>query len=262
VWVADQHAHLVWRVELDGSGRVVTELADMPSGLGFLPDGSLLVAEMRTQRLWRVPPDGERVLHADLSPLRPGWINDMVVDVHGRAYVGHNRGKYAEAPDLDDDLVLVEPDGAHRVVASGLRGPNGCVVTPDGGTLILADARNERLLAFDIAPDGSLSGRRVWAAGVPVDGICLDAEGAVWTGTATLNEFRRLREGGEILETISVDHWAIAPWLGGLDGRTLFMLVTEASFELFGRLADPGHDHTSTARGRIETLEVSVPGAS
>jgi sugar lactone lactonase YvrE len=215
---------------------------------------------MRTQRIWRIGQGGERTLHADLAPLRPGWVNDMVVDAGGRAYVGHNQGKYAQAPDLDDDLVLVQPDGSFRVVASGMRGPNGCVITPDA-TLIISDARNQQLLAFDIADDGSLTDRRVWAPDTVADGLCLDAEGAVWIGTASLRQFRRVRQGGEVVEVVDVEHLAITPWLGGPDGRTLLMAVADVTFELFSRLADPGLDHTSSARGRIEILEVSVPAS-
>ncbi|SKC09846.1 SMP-30/gluconolactonase/LRE family protein [Sphingopyxis flava] len=261
LWVADQHAHKVWRIGSDGKGEVICVLDDMPSGLGFTPDGSVLVAEMRTQKIHRIAPDGTMTLHADLAVLRPGWINDMVVDGRGRAYVGHLTGKYALPSDGHDELVAVELDGSIRVVADNLAGPNGTAVTPDNRTMILAESAQQRLLAFDIEDDGSLKGRRVWAEGIHSDGICLDAEGGVWVGSPAESRFKRVVKGGAVTDFIEVTDWAIACTLGGLGRDTLYMLVTRATAETFADMADPGRDHLSNARGRVETCKVNIPGA-
>ena len=260
LWVADQHAHKVWTCDLDGKAEVVAELEDMPSGLGFLPDGTPLVTEMRTQRVFRIR-NGGLELHADFNSLRPGWINDMVVDGKGRAYVGQRQGKYAQANEGPESVVLVEPDGRYRVVVDDIQGPNGTIVTPDNRVMIITEGGLRQLTAFDIEEDGSLVNRRVWAGNVRSDGICLDAEGAVWVGSPQEHQFMRVREGGEIADRIEVDGWAIACVLGGPDRRTLFMLCTHTNIESIRRLGDPGLDHTSDSRGRVEMVQVDVPGA-
>jgi sugar lactone lactonase YvrE len=203
-----------------------------------------------------VEPDGTLVTHADLSPYAGGDCNDMVVDAHGNAYVGNHgfdlRGgeKPAEAT-----LVLVTPDGEVRPVAGQLRLPNAAVITPDGRTLILAETMGKRITAFDIGSGGSLSGRRLVADlnGARPDGMCLDAEGAVWVAIPAASEYLRLREGGEVLDRIAMPgHSTVACMLGGADRRTLFLLNAHGTAE----------DRTrGTTTSTIWTVRVDVPGA-
>jgi sugar lactone lactonase YvrE len=239
----------------DGTTKAVAGVPGRPSGLGFLPDGRLLVASMQDRQLLRKDPLGLHVL-ADLTDFVGGDINDMVVDAHGRAYVGnfgfdYNAGdKFATAA-----IVLVEPDGSVRVVAEDLMFPNGPVITPDGKTFIVAETSGRRLTAFDIAEDGSLSNRRVWAelGNATPDGICLDAEGAIWVGSPTTQEFLRVREGGEITDRIPTPgKWAVACMLGGEDRRTLYLLTAETTQPELAQ---------GKSKGWIETVRVNVAGA-
>ncbi len=253
---SDIHAGTVLSVDMEGTAETVVEVGGKPAGLGWLPDGRLLVVSMLDRRLLRLDPDGLRQV-ADLSTLASYHCNDMVVDLHGRAYVGNfgfdfhaGKGGFRMA-----EIVLVEPDGRARVVANDLVFPNGTVITPDGKTLIVAESFVARLTAFDVAPDGSLSNRRVWArlekAVVP-DGICLDAEGAIWVASPVGAEVLRVHEGGRVSERIPVATQAFACMLGGHDRRTLFICTTEES-----------HPEQSRAKrkGRIERVRVDVPGA-
>jgi len=253
LWFSDMHARQVMKLELDGRAEVVAEVPNDPSGLGWLPDGRLLVVSMQDRRLLRLDPDG---LHevADLSACTPFHCNDMVVDDQGRAYVGnfgfdlHGGGKPAAT-----SLALVRPDGETLVVADQLLFPNGTVITPDGGTLIVGESFGARLTAFDIAPDGTLSNRRIWAQlekAVP-DGICLDAEGGIWMASPVSAEVLRVREGGEVTDRISVQTQAFACMLGGPERRTLFICTA----------ADSDPAKTDARSGRIESVEVDVPGA-
>ena len=182
LWFSDMYTHSVHRLEPDGQLTTVVKVPGRPSGLGWLPDGRLLVVSMAERKLLRLEPDEGLVEHADLSPLTGFDCNDMVVDSQGRAYVG-NLGfdVFGGAPFQPAALVMVTPDGQTRTVADGLCFPNGAVFTPGCRTLIIAETFAYRLSAFDVVLDGTLSGRRVWAAlgGVMPDGICLDAEGAV-----------------------------------------------------------------------------------
>ena len=189
----------------------------------------------------------------------------MLVDAHGRAYVGNWGFDYESlAKPATTVLVCVQADGTARVVADGLLFPNGSVVTPDGGTLIVAETFAGRLSAFDIADDGALHRRRVWAKpeGAAPDGICLDADGAVWLASPPTREAVRVREGGDITHRVAVDGDAVACMLGGVDRRTLFILSTH----LFSAEGDQRR-FTPLARlrelrpGRIDTLRVDVPGA-
>lgn len=224
LWFAHWGTDEIVAVDLDGASEVV---GHGPGGLGWsigwLPDGRLLVTG---EGLTRVEPDGSLVRHADLSALAGDW-NELVVDGRGNVYV--NGGCSFEPGDGPPPgvIALVTPDGTVRQVADGIAFPNGMVVTPDNRTLIIAESFAGRLTAFDIAADGALSNRRTWAEGIGPDGICLDAEGAIWAQTFTANACVRVREGGEVLETIELDRSPFACMLGGPDGRTLFILAAE-----------------------------------
>lgn len=267
LWFSDIHAHQVIAVEPSGRQRVVAQFEDRPSGLGFLPDGSLVACLMRSRRVMRVQGANVEVL-ADLSGYPWDFTNDCVTDGHGRTYLGFRADMFKRPPNagrpLPHGLALIEPDGRTRVVAEDLAGPNGTVVTPDGRTLIVAETHGGLLTAFTIEGDGSLSGRCLFADTNPAkpDGICLDAEGEVWIGSAA--GFLRVRAGGAIADQIAVDNegHAVACALGGEDRRTLFMLFIQVphGFDL-GRATDPGEDVHSALRGWIEATQVAVPGA-
>lgn len=254
----------------DGAVETVVEVPGQPSGLGWLPDGRMLVVSMRDHRVVRHE-DGGLVEHADLSAYATGHVNDMVVDGQGRAYVGNfgfdlmGGGDPASAA-----LVRVDPDGSVTVVAEDMLFPNGMVLTPDGGTLIVAESWAQRLTAFDVAADGSLSNRRAWAEfGEPPtgttlaealaqikmapDGMCLDDEGAVWVADALGNRALRVREGGTVTDEISGGDFGIyACMLGGGDGRTLFLCSAPTFVE-----AIASADH----RARLLACRVDVPHA-
>jgi len=259
LWFSDMHAGVVMAVDLDGRAETIVAVPHEPSGLGWLPDGRLLVVSMQDRRLLRLDPEG-LVLVADLTPFATFHCNDMVVDGRGRAYVGNfGFDLHARAPVAPANLVLVHPDGRAEIAAKDLMFPNGTVITPDGRTLIVGESFAARLTAFDVADDGRLSNRRVWAAleaspsggtAVP-DGICLDAEGAIWVASPTTNEFLRVREGGAVAARIRVDRSAIACMLGGPERRTLFLCTSRAH--------DPAE--TGARESRISTIEVDVPGA-
>ncbi len=254
LWFSDMHAGRVMTVTCDGQAEAVLDVPALPSGLGWLPDGRLLVVSMTDRRLLRLDPDGIRPV-ADLSAHAPFHCNDMVVDGMGRAYVGNFGfdliGGNTPRPAC---VVLVTPDGGVRVAADGLMFPNGTVITPDGRTLVVAETFAERLTAFDVAPDGSLNNRRLWAhiPGVAPDGICLDAAGAIWVASPPTREAVRVCAGGTITARIAVDRGAYACMLGGPDRRTLFVL-TAATHE-------PDLARAQRA-GRVETVRVEVPGA-
>lgn len=255
LWFSDFYSHRVIAVDPAGRAETIAEVPAQPSGLGWLPDGRLLIVSMRDRRLLRREPDGRLVEHADLSGLAAWHCNDMVVDAHGRAYVGNfgfdNHGGAEEQP---ANLIRVDPDGSVHLADSGLRFPNGSVITPDGRTLVVGETRGACLTAWDIGADGSLSNRRRWADldnGYP-DGICLDAEGAIWVADPRNKEVVRVREGGEIADRISMgDRGAFACMLGGDDRRTLHVCTALRS----------GPATAELRSGRIETIRVAVPGA-
>lgn len=233
LWFSDMHAHEVVAVTPDGERETICEVSNRPSGLGWLPDGRLLVVSMLDRKLLRRESDGALVKHADLSSIATGNCNDMVVDAQGRAYVG-NFGFDMEGGGEPQPTViaLVTPDGEARAVAGDLHFPNGTVITPDGKTLIVAESRARRLTAFDIDADGSLSGRRVFADIAPAlpDGISLDAEGAVWVAAPRTNEVLRVLPDGLVGERISTgERGAYACMLGGADRKTLFIAVAASS---------------------------------
>ena len=274
LWFSDMHDHRVVRttvdglafdgLEVEGGATTVVEIVDdEPSGLGWLPDGRLLVVAMETQRLLRVEPDGAVVVHADLSSAARGSLNDMIVAADGTAYVGdmgvriHELGAERRA----GQTFRVTPDGEWSCAADDLQSPNGHILTADGRTLIVAESGGMRLTAFAVAADGTLSGRRTYAElhpakdGVPVappDGICLDAEGAVWVADPIGARVFRVREGGEVTDSIAfTDVIPVACVLGGPDRRTLLMCVA----------ADWKRDVIMQMRsGRIDACRVDVPG--
>lgn len=223
LWFAHWGVGEIVAVDLDGTREVV---GHGPPGFGWsidwLPDGRLLVTGTG---LMRQQPDGSMVAHVDLSALSEDW-NEIVVDGRGNIYVNGGCDFEPGPGDPPGVIALVTPDGSVRQVADRIAFPNGMVVTPDNATLIVAESFAGRLTAFDITADGGLSNRRAWANDARPDGICLDAEGAVWTPTAG-NACVRVREGGEILETIKLDRSPFACMLGGPDGRTLFILTAE-----------------------------------
>ncbi|HEY6421183.1 MAG TPA: SMP-30/gluconolactonase/LRE family protein [Candidatus Binataceae bacterium] len=255
LYFSDMHGHQVMAVDMAGKSEVICEVPAQPSGLGWLPDGRMLIVSMTDRKLLRLERDGLKV-HADLSALASFDCNDMVVDSKGRAYIGnfgfdlHHNAKPAFA-----EIVLVTPDGKASVVAGQMGFPNGTVITPDGKTMIVGESTGRRLSAFDIQDDGSLTNRRVWAElgkDRTADGIALDEEGAVWVASPFVSEVLRVLEGGKVTERIKVATDAFACALGGQGRRTLFIATAPNS--------NP-QDCIAKRAGRIEITEVEVPGA-
>jgi len=255
LWFSDMHGQKVLAMSPDGALETIATVPERPSGLGFLPDGRLLIVSMLDRRLLRLDGGTVRVV-AELQDFVGGDTNDMVVDAGGRAYIGNFGYDYnGGGTPTATVLVAVEPDGSARVVADDLMFPNGTVITPDGQTLIVAETFGRKLTAFDVAKDGSLSHRRVWAdlGKATPDGICLDEEGAIWVGSPTTEEFIRVREGGEITDRIPTPgKWAVACMLGGDDRRTLYLLTADVS-----GANSPG----GKSKGFIESVRVDVAGA-
>lgn len=241
LWFSDFYAHQV--KSLDAKGHVRTELSldDQPSGLGWLPDGRLIVVAMANLKVMRLDADGLHI-HADLSHIAKHRANDMVVDAHGRAYVGnfgfdldadiHQRGIQAVLEAHPSTaLARVDSDGSVHVAASGLHFPNGMAITPEGRTLIVAETLSACLTAFDMDAQGHLTNRRVWAS-LPArapDGICLDADGNVWVADALAPECVLVAQGGAELARIETGDHCYACMLGGDDGRTLYMMTAPSS---------------------------------
>jgi sugar lactone lactonase YvrE len=254
LYFSDMHAHKVMTVDLNGKTETICEVPNRPSGLGWLPDGRMLIVSMTDRKLMRLDRDGLKV-HADLSKLASFDCNDMVVDAKGRAYVGNfGYDLHINAPQKDAELVMVTPEGHASVVADGLQFPNGAVITPDGKTLIVGESMGRRFSAFEIAADGTLSKRRIWAEIAPAlpDGICLDAEGAIWSSSPFTNETIRVFEGGRVAERIKTDQMSIACMLGGPDRKTLFILTAPTT--------DPEKCRANPA-SKIEITQVEVAGA-
>ena len=253
LWFSDFYSHEVIRVDEEGLRQTVVEVPEQPSGLGWTKDQDLLVVSMRDQCVLRWEKD-ILIQHADLSKFSSYWCNDMVVDNKGGAYVGNfgfNRRAGEKA--CSTTLVRVSPEGEPSLAADGLWFPNGMVITPNGNTLIVAETFGHRLTAFDVSRDGSLSNKRCFAehSGMYPDGICLDVEGAVWVADPRNKEVIRVKEGGEILERVSLgDRGAYACTLGGADGCTLFICTNTGS----------GPENAANRAGKIEFAQVSVPG--
>ena len=255
LYFSDMHSQRVLAVDLEGHCEEICTVPNDPSGLGWLPDGRMLVVSMQDRRLLCLEEDGSLREVADLSEHATFHCNDMVVDAQGRAYVGnfgwdlHGGGQPRGA-----NLVLVMPNGQTRVVAEDLGFPNGAVITEDGGTLIIGETMAQRLTAFDIEEDGSLSNGREWAKspGVLPDGICLDREGGIWVASPNSHACFRLVEGGEITHKVEIETEAFACMLGGPQRRHLFICTAGASEPEACR---------QKRDGRIEWVEVDVAGA-
>lgn len=249
LFFSDAAARRVITLDEKGDSEIVVEMQDLTSGLGFLPDGRLLVVSMQNRRLMRLDPDGLNI-HADMSKLTEFYCNDCVTDALGRTYVGNWGSKTPEPPSDPTCLILVTKDGEARIVAEDLHFPNGCIVTPDNKTFIVGETEGGRLTAFDIEPSGDLVNRRIWAQfeNCSPDGICLDEEGAIWVANPANSEVIRVLEGGEITSSIKVNNTIVyACCLGGEDGKTLFLLTNQFF-------------HGKKASGRIEYIKVEVPG--
>lgn len=255
LWFSDFHQHTVSSVGDDGVRRVELEIADAPSGLGWLPDGRLLVVAMESRRVLRVESDGSVSVHADLSSVASGNCNDMVVAEDGTAYVGNFGYDFTIGEERRAAaLARVAPDGTVSVAAEDLQFPNGSVITADGRTLIVGETFGRCATAFTIAGDGTLHDRRLWAdlGEVLPDGCTLDAEGAIWFADARSSTVVRVREGGDVLDRIDAGQRAFACALGGDDGCTLFVVCANSARE--GELA-------GTSNGTIRTVRVDVPHA-
>lgn len=271
LWLSDFYTHQVIAVDMDGQVEKIAEVPGQPSGLGWLPDGRLLIVSMRDRKLLRREADGRVVVHADLSGVADGHTNDMAVDRHGNAYVGNfGFDLMGGAPVDTARLARVAPDGSVSSVADGLYFPNGAMVTPDGKTLIVVETFGNRISAFDMLPGGGLGPRQDWAVFGPVpegrdlasvipqakvapDGATLDAEGAVWLADAVGHRVLRVAQGGKVLDEISTGAMGVfACTLGGPDGRTLFLCVAPDFHE---------HLRKATREAAIWTVRVDVPGA-
>lgn len=237
LWFSDMHDQAVKTVDMDGHVERMVEVPGQPSGLGWMPDGTLLVVSMTDRRVLRLEHD-RLVVHAELGGIAAFHCNDMVVDDAGRAYVGNFGFDLHEAERTGDwsisapaTMAMVERNGRVSAAATDLAFPNGTVITPDGATLIVAESMGRCLTAFDRADDGTLSNRRVWAdlgERLP-DGICLDADGAIWVANAGAPECLRVAQGGQVLEVIDTGDPCYACMLGGPQGNTLFMLTSATS---------------------------------
>ena len=255
LWVSDFHTHRVLAIDDAGAAETIVEVPNRPSGLGWLPDGRLLVVSMTDRKLMRLDSSG-LVVHADLSGIATGDCNDMVIDQHGRAYVGNFGYDFANGAALQlATLALVRPDGEVIAAAAELAFPNGTVITPDESTLILGETMGRRLTAFDVASDGSLSNRRVWAelGDVTPDGICLDEAGGIWVADPTNSQCVRVVEGGVVTDRIPTAQGCFACMLGGEDGRTLHLIT--------GQLTGNVERLVAERPGRVETVRVDVRGA-
>ena len=268
LWYSDFYDHAVHAIDLDGNDERIVEVESQPSGLGWLPNGDLLVTSMLDRKLMRW--NGSKLTtHADLGNHFTWHANDLLVDQQGRAYIGNFgfdfevfldeqgiEGLFADPDSLTTVMCRVDPDGTINVASAGLIFPNGMVITPDGKTMIVAETLALRLTAFDIGADGSLSNRRVWAdlsahMAAP-DGICLDAEGAVWIANALAPRLMRIGEGGVVLDEVETTMNTYACMLGGPEGKHLFAMTAPTSDSRHAPL-EPN--------GAIEIIEVAVPHA-
>jgi sugar lactone lactonase YvrE len=231
LWLSDWGTQEVITVDLDGESEVVLRGPSFPLCVDWLPDGRLLVVSARERLLLRQEPDGSLETHGDLGSVsNPPAGNELVVDGRGNAYVNGGGFDLMAGEDFAPGIIaVVAPEGSARQVADGLAFPNGMLIMPDDQTLIVAESYAKRLTAFDIATNGSLTNRRVWAElddGVP-DGICADAENAVWYADVPNKQCVRVREGGEVLQTVELDRGCFACALGGPDRAILFMIANE-----------------------------------
>jgi len=259
LWLADWGAQEVMAVDRAGRPEVMArvDFPAFPMCIDWLPDGRLLIVAARDGRLLRQEPDGSLVTHADLRGLaEPGhpW-NEIVVDGRGNAYLNNQGSDFPGGHFAPGMIALLTPDGSARPVADGIAFPNGMAITPDNSTLIVAESYGQKLTAFQIAADGSLSEPWSWADlgdGVP-DGICLDAEGAIWYADVPNQQCVRVREGGQVLQTVHLDRGCFSCALGGTDRTTLFMMATQ------WRGTDRMTDTLRT--GQVLTARVPAAGA-
>ena len=251
-WFSDWGAGEVIAIDLAGNREVITRLPTFPFSLDWLPDGRLLIVSAGLQRM---EADGSLVSHGDLTHLAAAW-NELVVDSRGNAYV--NQAGFdlmGGAAPTSGTIAMVLPDGSARQVADDVWFPNGMAVTADDSTLIVAESYRNRLSAFDIDDDGGLSNRRVWADlgnDVP-DGICIDAEGAVWYADVPNRHCARVAEGGQVLQTVTLDRGCFSCALGGPHGRTLFIVATQWN--------GPEHMFQGERTGQVVTIDVAVAHA-
>jgi sugar lactone lactonase YvrE len=229
LWFADWGAAEIVAVDVNGQRERICGVASFPFSIDWLPGGQLVVLSSSTRQLLRMEPDGSLLPHAELGGLSAKPWNEIVVDGRGNCYLNNIGFDFPGGEVTTGTVVLVTPDGKVRQVADNVAFPNGMAVTPDNSTLIVAESYANRLTAFDITGDGDLTNRRVWAqlgTGVP-DGICLDADGAVWYADVPNRRCVRVREGGEMLQTVQAGLGCFACILGGPDGRTLFIMAAE-----------------------------------
>jgi sugar lactone lactonase YvrE len=271
-WVSDFYTHRVLAIDPDGSAEEVMTVDAQPSGLGWMPDGSLLVVSMRDHRVLRRSGNGDVTTHADVSEYCGGHLNDMVVDSRGHAYVGNFGFDLMGGADPEPaNLIRVSPDGSAEVAATEMLFPNGSVITPDGQTLIVGETAGSRYTAFAISDDGSLTDRRVWAQVAPApelgplaetlpklqfgpDGCALDAENHIWSADSVGARCCRVAEGGEIVEEVRVPGGLgiFACMLGGDDGRTLLLCAAPDFTEA---------ERSKSREAVLFTTEVDVPHA-
>jgi len=268
-WYSDFHQHRVSSAAPDGSTKVELEIDDQPSGLGWLPDGRLLVVAMISQRLLRREADGRAVLHADLKGLAKFHANDMLVDKHGNAFIGcfgfdldkfiEEQGAaplFAEPGPPTAPIIKVTPDGKAGIASPNHKFPNGMALVDGGRTFVVAECFVPGLTAFDLGADGSLTNRRAWATlskdppAIVPDGICSDREGAVWCANALGREAVRIGKGGKILERVETSQNAFSCALGGTDGRQLVIATAPGSNAELG---------AKEPKGMLEIARVSVP---
>lgn len=254
LWFSDMEDMCVKAVDADGRVEEIVRIDDYTSGLGWLPDGRLLVVAVKTRRLLAVDGTGNVTLHANLAPVTRSFANDMIVDRAGRAYVGSmGYDIWSDPEPKPGALAIVEPDGSARLAVEDMMFPNGAAFTPEGGQLIVAESLSKILTSFDIGSDGSLSGRKVWreTADVMPDGMCLDAEGGAWIASITDGAFLRIDSDGRVTHRIDTPDdrqaWAVA-----LDGDTLYMLSSSP-------LGDTRENRLAKRPGRIETMRAPVP---
>lgn len=253
VWVSDWAAGTIFSVSDDGTPTIEAEVGSFPLCFDFLPDGRLLIVSSTDAALLRREPDGEIIRHADLSSGAATPWNDIVVDARGNAYVNNIGFDFPGGEFAPGIVMLAAPNGTVAQVADGLAFPNGMAITADGGTLIVAESYAEQLTAFDVAADGTLVGRRVWAAtpGDHPDGICIDATGAIWYADVAHQHCVRVAEGGEVLTTVRFDRGAFACALSRDVEPRLYVVGQDWN----------GPDAVGGATGRLASFPAPAPGA-
>ena len=247
LWFSDMEDRKVKSVNIRGETESTLEIPNRPSGLGWLPDGRMLVVSMEDRKLLQ-PELGALKEFADLSKLATYHLNDMVIGKHGHTYIGNFGFDYINnQPFIPATIIMVSPEREIKVVAENMSFPNGMVITPDGKTIIIAETLSARLTAFDIKNDGTLINRRLWAdlKSIPPDGICLDEEDAIWVAAPGQHRAVRVLEGGAITHVIEVKNEAYACMLGGPNLTTLFIATSTS--------------HLVREKGQIEYVEVEVP---